>query len=63
MKKQWTFWGGFSEGHLHVDYVNDGWGGFDAEHLSLRPALFRTRKEAREQYCDVRKVIVTEVRP
>lgn len=49
-------WGGFSGGRLNIDTVNDYWGG---DHQILRPAIFRTRREAREQYQDVRKLIVT----
>ena len=59
MKPQ-TFWGGFSEGRLHVDVVDDFFGG---SHHIMRPAIFRTRKEAREQYQDTRKVIIVEAKP
>ena len=46
-------WGGFVDGCLHWQTVDDGFGG---EHNRLAAALFITRKEAREQYQDVRRV-------
>ena len=52
-----TAWGGFSEGKLHWDNVDDGWGGYGVR-LSLRPAIFRTRKEAKAKYQDVRKITI-----
>ena len=58
-KNEYVMWAGFSEGRLHCYVVDDFFGG---EHHSVRPAIFRTRKEAREQYIDVRAVVVT-VRP
>ena len=59
VKHEKILWAGFSGGKLHTDVVNDFFGG---DHHSHRPALFLTRREAREQYEDVRKVVVT-VRP
>lgn len=46
-------WGGFIEGKLDIQWIDDGFGG---ENRRWVPALFLTNKEARQQYEDVRKV-------
>ena len=46
-------WGGFTEGRLHLESMDDHFGGRNERHV---PALFLTRKEARKQFEDVRKV-------
>lgn len=58
-----TFWGGFVDGSLCWEVVDDGWGGFGEGRRSWRPCVFRTRREARKCFHDVRKVIISEVRP
>ncbi len=50
-----TFWAGFVNGNLGQQRVDDGFGGSNAR---IAPALFYTRREARTQYDDVRKVLV-----
>jgi hypothetical protein len=54
-----TFWGGFVEGNLDKLAVDTGWGGYGNGELTLMPAIFATRKAAREKYQDVRRVDVT----
>lgn len=62
-KKDMTAWAGFSDGHLVWFEVDDGWGGFGTGRRRYEPQIFRTRKEAREQFQDVRKVRIVEVKP
>lgn len=53
-------WAGFSDGKLHAQLVDNGWGGFGNEkHPGL--AIFLTRAEAKKQYRDVRKIEIIEV--
>jgi hypothetical protein len=49
-------WGGFSDGKLDVREIEDGWGG---ENRRQSPMLFTSRKAARQQYEDVRRVRVS----
>lgn len=46
-------YGGFCEGKLDWREIDDGWGG---GHHRMAPALFKSRKEARVQYEDVRPI-------
>ena len=50
-------YGGFSDGKLHWQEIDDGWGGTN---WRKTPALFKTRQEARVQYRDVRKIEIKE---
>lgn len=61
-KIQMHFWAGFVDGHLDMLRVDDGFGGY-GKTIRLSPALFRTRRQARAQYMDVRKVYVCEPTP
>lgn len=54
---RYRMWGGFVMNDLHWQKVDDRWG--DGIHERTAPAIFRTRKEAREQYEDVREVFIT----
>lgn len=51
-------WGGFVANRLDTQRVNDGFGG---ENIRNAPALFANRKDARQQYQDVRPVLVQEI--
>lgn len=53
-------WGGFIEGELHWMDVDSGWGGFGTGDSVMVPAIFKTRKIARERYQDVRKIMFNE---
>lgn len=52
-------WGGFTDGELAWYRINDEWGG---RNIRLSPAIFATRSEARQQFNDVRKVHIAELR-
>jgi hypothetical protein len=54
-------YGGFTNGRLHSVLVDMGWGGFGRGDLVAVPAIFRTRKSAREKYEDVRPVLITPI--
>ena len=49
-------WAGFVDGHLDCLPSTDN---YDAE-PTWRPAIFRTRAEARRRYCDVRRLVIDE---
>jgi hypothetical protein len=49
-------WAGFVDGHLDYLPSKDN---YDADHM-WRPALFRTRAEARRRYRDVRRLVIDE---
>lgn len=55
-------WGGFSGDKLNVSDVPnfDGYGAPDRHNA---PAVFMSRKDARREYRDVRRVRITEVKP
>lgn len=53
-----TMWGGFCGGSLDMRWMDDRWGGRNER---AAPALFTSRKAARVQYEDVRKVDLTEL--
>lgn len=55
-----ALWGGFSDGTLCFLSMDDRWGG--EEHFTKKPALYRTRREAREQFEDVRRVEIREIK-
>ena len=50
------YWGGFCDNCLMHDEIDDGFGG---SNIRLSPMLFDTKKEAKLQFQDVRKVIVS----
>jgi hypothetical protein len=50
-------WGGFDSNGLHSLEADTGWGGMGEMDTEL-PAIFRTEKEARERYHDVRRVTI-----
>lgn len=51
-------YGGFVGGKIDWRIVDDKWGGL---HHRMSPALFKSRKEGRIQYQDVRCVEIKEV--
>ncbi len=54
MKK---YWGGFIDGKLDIREVDTGWGGFGScVEMRRMPAIFTSRKAAREEYEDVRPI-------
>lgn len=53
--KPLTFWGGFSDGRLHV--WRDSAVGIDHP-ASRRVAIYTSRRNARREYEDVRKVVI-----
>ena len=52
-------WGGFVDGRLSIDRVDDGWGGFGANARRETPAVFLSRAKARACYADVRPVVIS----
>ena len=50
------FWGGFREGKLDMREIDTGCT------MRMVPAIFYTRKEARQEYEDVRPVKIFEIR-
>lgn len=50
-------WGGFLNGKLDVREMDDGWGGGNRRKAF---AIFRNRKDAREQYQDVRRIEIRQ---
>jgi hypothetical protein len=54
------YWCGFMDGKPSLVNIDDKWGGAN---LRVTPAIFLTRKQAREQYCDVRKIELKVVQP
>ena len=63
-KQVWKAWAGFAEGKLDTWMIDDGWGGFGTN-LGLRNSvcLFKTRREARQRFQDVRPVLITLAPP
>lgn len=55
-------WGGYSEGKLDLIDVDTGWGGFGTGSFARMPAIFSSRKAARERYQDVRPVELPKTR-
>lgn len=52
-------WGGFVGNKLHYRVVDTGFGGFGSrDGKRMMPAIFTSRKAAREEYEDVRHVEV-----
>lgn len=52
-------WGGFVADKLHYRDIDTGWGGFGSgDGLRRMPAIFTSRKAAREEYQDVRPIEV-----
>jgi len=58
-------WGGFVDGRLDIRNMDTGFGGFGSAHSICRvPAVFASKKRAREEYDDVREVeIATTAEP
>jgi hypothetical protein len=54
------YWAGFVNGRLQVDTIDDGWGG---KNMRRTPALFTSRREARRQFHDVRRVEIKPATP
>lgn len=57
-KRKRIMWGGFINGQLSQGRIDDYFGG---SHVRVAPAIFYTRREARNQYQDVRKIQIQEV--
>jgi hypothetical protein len=56
-------WGGFSDGKLDIREMDTGWGGFGSgDGMRRIPAIFTSRKAAREEYQDVRPIEIKEPR-
>lgn len=55
-------WGGFANGRLCIDDIDDGFGGL-GNGLRKSPAIFPSRRVARERFQDVRRVEICEVKP
>lgn len=62
-EKPQLFWAGFVEGKLDITETSIGFGGWDQGPTHLAPVLFKTRREALQQYEDVRRVEVRIVKP
>lgn len=56
LPKEYFAWGGFAEGNLVWRQIDDKFAG---ENLRMSPAIFKTRREAREQFEDVRRVRIS----
>lgn len=54
-----TLWGGFCDDKLDMRDIDDHFGG---QNTHAAPSIFTSRKEARRQYEDVRKIKITPVR-
>ena len=52
-------WGGFVDGKLDISFMDTGWGGFGTDGKRYVAAIFKTKKDAREQYQDVRPLVLT----
>jgi hypothetical protein len=48
---------GFVDGKMDVRWIDDMWGGMNKR---LAPAIFRIKREARQQYQDVRTIEIKE---
>lgn len=55
-------WAGFTDGNLCMANVDDGWGGYGEGRRIVHPCLFPTRRKAREQFRDVRRVEIRELK-
>lgn len=56
-------WGGFSDGKLDIREMDTGWGGFGSgDGMRVIPAIFTTKRAARQEYEDVRPVKVMAIR-
>lgn len=52
-------WGGFCGGKLDIREMDTGWGGFGSgDGMRKMPAIFTSRKVARQEYEDVRPIDV-----
>ena len=60
-RKTMFAWAGFNSDRIDVFDVDDGWGGFGQGRTDM-PCIYRTRKEARKRFQDVRKVEIREVK-
>jgi hypothetical protein len=53
-------WGGFVDDKLNWHLVDTGLGGWGVTYRMM-PAVFKTRKDARSEYHDVRRVEIREI--
>lgn len=60
--KTWKAWGGFTYDGIDMMRIDDGQGGW-GHGLRDCPAIFKTRREARSRYCDVRRVTISLSKP
>ncbi len=60
-RKSVLAWGGFCDGELEFIYVDTGFGGYGTKTYVKIPAVFKTKKKAREEFTDVRRVEIREV--
>ena len=58
-------WAGFVAGRLFVYEIDDAFGSatFCGASRRMSPAIFKTRKEARAQFEDVRRIEIREIGP
>jgi len=57
-------WGGFCDGKLDLRDMDTGFGGFGSgDGRRTIPAIFTSRKAARQEYEDVRPIKIMELRP
>lgn len=49
------FWAGFIDGSIDTRLIDDQFGGYN---LRKSPVIFTNRREAREQYQDIRPVVI-----
>ncbi|MES2030805.1 MAG: hypothetical protein V4477_16620 [Pseudomonadota bacterium] len=54
-------WAGFVDGRIDTRDLDTGFGGFGRYGYRLMPAVFTSKRSAREQYEDVREVEIKEV--
>lgn len=58
-RHQPRLWAGFCGGKIDIREIDTGWGGFGSgEGLRKMPAIFTSRKAARQEYQDVRPISV-----
>lgn len=61
-KKQ--LWAGFCDDSVDMRSMDTGFGGFGSgDGVRLIPAIFSSRKAAREQYEDIRRIEIRELGP
>lgn len=55
--KQRAYWAGFTDGKLYFVFNNSG-----TDEMYQEAAIYKTKKQAKKYFADVRKVRITEVR-